>query len=264
MTSTSGSRKVLVTGGGGFIGSRLVRTLVGGGARVRVLDVHLGHLKGAADGKVEVVGLGGDYLRGGMVDKRLVRRAVRDVDVVYHLALNWNGASWRHRLPLVDLLDANVRGALNLLETAAASKVKHFLVASSAAVYGEVEAPRLDEETVCKPEVWDGDPGAGYGILKLIVEKLCLMYGRQHRLPVTAFRIDYVLKEGERPDGGGVHVADVVRAFLLAARNRKAYGQVFNLSSGGGDVSIRKVRRVLGWEPRQTRSLITPARSGAR
>ncbi len=264
MTSTSVSRRVLVTGGGGFIGSRLVRALLASGARVRVLDGHLGRLKGAVDRRLEVVGLGGDHLYGGMVDKRLARRAVRGGDVVYHLALNWNGASWRHRLPLEDLFDANVRGALNLLEAASASKVKHFLVASSAAVYGEVEAPRLDEETVCKPEVWDGEPGAGYGILKLIIEKLCLMYGRKHRLPVTAFRIDYVLKEGERPNGGGVHVDDVVRAFLLATLNRKAHGQVFNLSSGGGDVSIRKVRRVLGWDPRQTRSLIAPARSRAR
>jgi nucleoside-diphosphate-sugar epimerase len=199
-----------------------------------------------------------------MVDRRLARRAVRDVDVVYHLALNWNGASWKHRLPLEDLFDANVRGALNMLEAAGASKVKHFLLASSAAVYGEVEAPRLDEETVCKPEEWDGEPGASYGILKLIVEKLCLMYGRKHRLPVTAFRIDYVLKEGERPEGGGVHRDDVIKAFLLATLNRGAYGQVFNLSSGGGDVSIGKARRVLGWEPRQTRSLLTSARSRAR
>lgn len=133
-------RKVLVTGGAGLLGSRLVRALLDRDHQVRVLDTRHGELedvKTSAD--LEFVGIGSDELRGGMADGQVVRRAVEDVDVVYHLAINWDGASWRHRLPLADLFDTNIRGALNLLEASRSCGVKHFVFSSSVAVYGETE-----------------------------------------------------------------------------------------------------------------------------
>jgi len=253
MTSNNVARKALVTGGSGFIGSRLVQVLLRKGCRVKVLDVQKGLLKEETAPNLEFLGIGGNDVRGGMNDKALVEKAVSGVDVVYHLAINWNGHTWRHGLPLADLFDTNIRGTLNLLEAAKSHGVKHFLFSSSCAVYGQTALPKLDEESVCKPELWNGDPGPAYGILKLTTEKLCLMYSHHYGLPATAFRIEVVYDDNqalfmnketvdtvttrktvdvaEGEGFGAIHVDEVVDAFLTAALKKRAYSQVFNLSN---------------------------------
>ena len=254
MTTSRIEKRVLVTGGGGFIGSRLVHALLQKKCRVKVLDVQPGFLKGETDPNLELIGVGNDDLRGGMADKSLVNQAVKDVDVIYHLAINWDAVTWTGMHPLADLFDANIRGAINLLEAAKSHGVKHFLFASSCAVYGEVESSPVDEETVCKPELSPTNLSA-YGIMKLTTEKLCLMYYHHYGLPVTAFRIEVVFSDDESQlsalstkyiekivksedievlEGEGcasIHVDEVVDAFLLATLNKNAYGHVFNLSN---------------------------------
>jgi len=262
--------RILVVGGGGLLGSRLVRALINGEHKVRVLDTRYGELEDAKTcTNLEFVGVGSDELSGGIADKRIVREAVEDIDVVYHLAINWDGASWKHELPVADLFDVNVRGTLNLLEASKSKGVEHFLFSSSAAVYGETErtvslrrriknSRVLDEETVCLSELWDGDPGPAYAILKLTTEKLCLMYHYHHGLPVTVFRIEYIFaSEKELGDYANVHVDDVVQAFLLAKLNKKAYGQVFNLAYPASNVSVKKLTEALGWKPLKTEEFRT-------
>jgi nucleoside-diphosphate-sugar epimerase len=167
---------------------------------------------------------------------------------------------------------------------------------------------------VCKPESWKGDPGPAYGILKLTTERLCLMYNHHYGLPVTAFRIEVVYDDNEtlfmgkdtvdmvtknetvqvlEGDGiGTIHVDEVVDAFLTATQNKRAYGQVFNLSNPstymtyrelyglvkeatGSKVQIsiaknpahvssapestEKIQRILGWKPLKTREDIKEA-----
>lgn len=257
--------KTLVVGGAGLLGSRLVRALINGEHKVKVLDTRYGELEDAKTRtNLEFVGIGSNDLRGGIADKQIVREAVEDVDVVYHLAINWDGASWKHELRVADLFDVNVRGTLNLLEASRSQGVDHFLFSSSAAVYGETERTMslrrrvknsrvADEETVCSPELWDGDPGSAYAILKLTTEKLCMMYHHHHGLPVTVFRIEYIFaSEKELADYANIHVDDVVQAFLLATLNKKAYGQVFNLAYPAPHLSIKKITEVLGWRPLKT------------
>jgi len=267
LTQNPINKKVLVTGGSGFIGSRLVQALLHKGYSVKVLDIQKGLLKDERSPNLELVGIGGNDKHGGICDKAVVNKAVSDVDVVYHLAINWNGHSWRHQLPLADLFDANIRGTLNLLEAAKTRGVKHFLYASSCAVYGEPETHMLDEESVCKPETWNGDPGSAYGILKLTAEKLCLMYNHHYRLPATAFRIEVVYDDNEtlfinkenldtvtthktidiaKDEGfGTIHVDEVVDAFLTATLKKKAYGQVFNLSNPATYLTYGELYRIL-------------------
>jgi UDP-glucose 4-epimerase len=259
-------KKVLVTGGAGFIGSRLVQALLKRECRVKVLDSRCGVFEGKKNPNLEFVGVGSDGLRGGMADRSIVEQAVEDVDVVYHLAINWDGYTWKHTLPLADLFDVNVRGTLNLLEAAKSEGVRHFLFSSSCAVYGESGSMVVDEECVCNPELWVGDVGPAYGVLKLAVEKLCLLYCRQYGLPVTVFRIEFVFDESEAlpsskimenvrkgetievVEGDGyasIHVDDVVEAFLLATLNENAFGQVFNLSNPAAYVSYRELYEFL-------------------
>ncbi|MEM2917673.1 MAG: NAD(P)-dependent oxidoreductase [Candidatus Bathyarchaeia archaeon] len=242
--------KALVAGGGGFIGSRLVRSLLNKNWFVRVLDVRYGELVDCKD-KLKFFGVGSDDLRGGIVDKNIVEQAIKGVDVVYHLALNWDGATWKHKTPLPDLFYVNIKGTLNLLEEAKSEGIKHFLFASSTAVYGNGSAEIVDEESLCKPELFRGDPGPAYGIVKFVTERLCLLYFSEYELPVTILRIGYVF---EPPSKGEIHVKDVVQAFILATLNSKAYGQVFNVACEPS-VSTRKIRKVLKWEPKFTKSL---------
>jgi UDP-glucose 4-epimerase len=261
-------KKVLVTGGGGFIGSRLAKALLQKGLTVKVLDIQQGLLKGESSPNLEFIGIGSNELHGGIVDKALAKQAAEDVDVIYHLAINWDGAIWTGVHPLADLFDVNVRGTLNLLEAAKSYGVKHFLFASSCAIYGESESSTVDEETVCKPETSPQHLSA-YGIMKLTTEKLCLMYYHRFGLPVTSFRIEVVFSNDESQlsalsstyinkllkgenveviDGEGcasVHIDEVVEAFLLATLNDKAYGNVFNISNPATYITHRELYRFI-------------------
>ena len=267
MTIDDVKKKVLVTGGSGFIGSRFAQALLQKGFKVKVLDVQLGLLKQETNPNLEFIGIGGNDLHGGMSDRSLVEEAVKDVDVIYHLAINWDGHTWSHMLPLADLFDANIRGTLNLLEAAKLQGVRHFLFSSSVAVYGETKSFTIDEETVCKPELWSGDPGPAYGILKLTTERLCLMYHHHYGLPVTAFRIEVVFDDNEVQflssrtvndvikgetmeaiEGDGfatIHVDEIVQAFLIATLNKNAYGQVFNLANPATYMTNRELYQLL-------------------
>jgi len=267
---TARSQRIfLVTGGSGLLGSRLVRRLLEQDQRVRVLDTRIGELRDIrTHPNLELIGVGAGHRSGGMVDKATVYRATRSVNVIYHMAINWNGYSWRHSLPLPELFDANIRGTHHLLEAARSRKIDHFLVSSSAAVYGETQRTLssrdrsllkgvVDEESACRPYLWDGDPGPGYAILKLAIENLCLMYHYTYRLPVTVFRIEYIFTNMEQfKDGANVHVDDVVRAFSIATLNRRSYGQVFNLAYPVPYMSIRKISRMLGWKPESTMNFL--------
>ena len=251
------------------MGSRLVRRLLQEGRRVKVLDTRIGELRDVrTHPNLELFGVGRSHRSGGMVDKATVYRVTRDVNVIYHLAINWNGHSWKHSLPIPELFDANIRGTYNLLEAARSRKIDHFLVSSSAAVYGETQRTLssrsrsllkgiVDEESACRPYLWEGDPGPGYAILKLAIENLCLMYHHAYALPVTVFRIEYVFSNMVQfKDGANVHVDDVVRAFLIATLNKRSYGQVFNLAYPVPYMSIRKISRTLDWKPESTANFL--------
>jgi UDP-glucose 4-epimerase len=220
--------RVLVTGGAGYVGSHLVDALWQAGHAVRVLDLRLAN---------------GDFIQGSVADLNLVAQAVRDVEVVYHLAWGFYPGDERREI------HENLFGTLNLLEVALAAEVRHFLFASSAVVYGPTGPSQAAEEHPCHPER-STIGGPVYGITKLACEKLCLVYQRRG-LPVTIFRMHGVFSQdrlgqfgqmmeqalaGEpvkaiRKAGGEyAHLRDVLRAFLLAMGNPKAHGEVFNLA----------------------------------
>lgn len=267
MVNVQTIKKVLVSGGSGFLGSHLVRALLKNGYFVRVLDTHYGSLESMKDNSdLEFVEIGNNGLDAGMLDKEIIQKAVHDIDVVYHLAFNWNGHTWAHKLPLANLFDVNIRGTLNLLEACRAHNIKHFLFSSSCAVYGQLTHRIVDEENVCKPETWQGDTGSAYGIVKHTIERLCLLYQLEYNLPVTIFRIDFIFDDTHglpssdiennlfstetinvvEGDGfSGIHIEDVARAFLLATLNKKAYGQTFNLSDPTIYLSYRELYTLL-------------------
>jgi nucleoside-diphosphate-sugar epimerase len=219
---------MLVTGGAGYIGSHLVDVLRQAGHGVRVLDLHP---------------TGCDCIPGSMADPNLVAQAVRDVEVIYHLAWGFYPGNERREI------QENLFGTLNLLEAALTAGAQHFLFTSTAVVYGPTGPIQVDEEYPCHPE--RGTIGGPvYGITKLACEQLCLVYQRRG-LPVTIFRVHGVFSQGRlgqfgqmiehaldgepvraiREAGGEyAHLEDVLRAFPLTKDNPKAHGEVFNLA----------------------------------
>lgn len=80
--------------------------------KVRVLDIRYGNLDNTkTDPSLQFVGVGDDPLHGGMADRKVVNQAVRGVEVIYHLAINWDGFTWRHKIPLGDLFDTLKEGS---------------------------------------------------------------------------------------------------------------------------------------------------------
>jgi UDP-glucose 4-epimerase len=231
-----GVMNVLVTGGAGYIGSNLVDLLRQAGHNVRVLDLQ-------PTGSEHLADPGCDCVRGNTTDPNLVTQVVRDIDVVYHLAWTLQPGEERREV------QENLSGTLNLLEAALAARVRHFLFASSAVVYGPTGLIQVREKQPCYPEK-STIGGAMYGIAKLACERLCLVYQRRG-LPATIFRMHGVFSAGHlgqfekmieealvgeivkavRGAGGEyTHLDDVLRAFLLATGTPKAQGEVFNLA----------------------------------
>jgi len=231
--------RVLVVGGAGFVGYRLVKRLLAEGYSVRVLDVKLGRLKRLSSSNLKLI-------LGSMTEPLVVQQAMKGVEVVYHLALA-GGFSIRS----LDLFNANLQGALNLLKAAKLQKVKQFIFTSSTAVYGRPRYLPIDEEHPCNPEEESG--WRFYPLTKFSTEKLCRLFYFTFNLPVTIFRPTYILyrksiydvpwigwmtKRAENNEAievfesegfASVHVDEVVDALMLATLNEKAIGQVFNL-----------------------------------
>ena len=179
MTDWSG-RRVLITGGLGFIGSNLAHRLVEHGAEVTLLDALLPHLGGkranVADIAEEVRVVEGDVR-----DESLVADLVADSDVVYHCAAQ-NDRAHAGREPQMDV-DINAKGTVTVLDAAAASDpAPRVVYTSSLAVYGRPETNPVDESTPARPMDL-------YGANKRASEHYCRIYHEQEGVPTTVCRL---------------------------------------------------------------------------
>ncbi|MCQ4289151.1 NAD-dependent epimerase/dehydratase family protein [Pseudomonas stutzeri] len=166
---------ILVTGGAGFIGSNLVDALVARGYAVRVLDnLSTGKRSNLSDAA------GVELIEGDVADAQVVRRAVRGVRAVVHLAAV---ASVQASVDdPVGTHQSNLVGTLNLCEAMREEDIRRVVFASSAAVYGNNgEGQAIDEAT---PKA----PLTPYAADKLASEHYLDFYRRQHGLEPVVFR----------------------------------------------------------------------------
>ena len=157
------SRKVLVTGGAGFIGSNLVRGLLERGDDVRVLDnFSTGNRRNLEGIDVEVV-------EGELRSYERVHNAVRGVDVVFHLGAL--GSVPRSVQDPLTTNAVNVDGTLNVLLAARDEGVRRVVFASSSSVYGSsAQLPAQETSAV--------DPISPYGVAKLAAERFGVSFCR--------------------------------------------------------------------------------------
>ena len=186
---------VLVTGGAGFIGSALVRSLAGSGAKVRVLD------DGSRGAPRRLAGLERtvELVNGDVRDPAVVDRACEGVEAVWHLAAV-NGTEFFYSKPEL-VLDVGVGGMRNVIAAAITRGVRDLFVASSSEVYQT--PPRVPTDESVPLSIPDPlNPRYSYAGSKLISELLALNYGRAHFRRVVVFRPHNVYG----PDMGWEHV----------------------------------------------------------
>lgn len=196
--------KILITGGSGFIGSHLVEHYQGVAEEIRVLD----NLRTGYRHNLE--GFDCDFISGSITDREVVSEAVKDIDIIYHLAaLVSVPESMSNPRECVEI---NVNGLLNVLEAGTDAGVKKLVLASSAAIYG-------DNPTIPKVESMLPEPRSPYAITKLDGEYYCDLYHRENRISTAAIRFFNVF--GPRQDPKGAYAAAVPIFIERALENQE-------------------------------------------
>jgi nucleoside-diphosphate-sugar epimerase len=252
-----GARRILVTGGAGFVGSAVTRRLVDAGARVTVLD-------DLFTGKADAVPTGATLIQGSVTDANLVKELVADHSLVLHLAARNIIASTAN--PLDDYA-TNIGGTLNVLVASRASKVDRVVYSSSASVYGNPRSIPINEDD----PLWTLSP---YAVSKLGGENYCTAFSESYGLRVATVRYSNVYGPGQRPDnpysgvvskflvqahagqpisvhGDGeqtrdyTYIDDAVDATLTAAVHPRAEGEIFNVGTGI-ETSVNRLATAIG------------------
>lgn len=255
--------RILVTGGAGFIGSNLVDRLLAEDMDVTVLDdLSSGNLENIPDAKNPSFHL----VKGDIRDSETVKRALKDIDAVFHEAAFVSVTLSVHD-PLVTHA-VNATGTLNMLKNSSDLGVKRFVLASSAAVYGRTPTPLQKEDMVT-------NPSSPYAASKLVAENYTKLFYKIYGLETVSLRFFNVYGPRQRFDincayggvipvflsrvqrnipplifGDGrqtrdfVYIQDVVESNMLALNSKNATGEVFNIGSGAG-VSINRIAKSL-------------------
>jgi nucleoside-diphosphate-sugar epimerase len=259
LTGYSGKR-ILITGGLGFIGSNLAHLLIANGATVTILDnlapLYGGNLFNIDDIKNDVKVVIGDIR-----DKKTVDELVKHSDIIFDLAAQVSPID-SSLMPFEDL-DINCRGHLNVLEACREHNPQaKVLFSSSRLALGKITQNPVTEEHPT-------DPLNMYGIHKLTAEKYFRMYHVNHNIRTVVFRITNPYGERQQIKhskysipgwfmrlamenkpikifGEGtqmrdyIHISDLVRAFALAGLSPKTDGNIYNCGTGKS-VELKKM-----------------------
>ena len=295
------SKQVLITGGAGFVGSHLADGLLRAGHSVRVLDdltpqVHTG-------GRPDYLSPDVELIVGDVRDPNRLRDVLAGVEVIFHFAATVGVGQSMYEI--ARYTSVNTQGTAELLQAILDAKLspEKLIVASSMSIYGEGRyrcsacgasaAPPVRSVAQLRSGAWDlpcdlcagvlkpvptdenkpSEINSVYALSKRDQEQLCLIYGRNYDLPVTALRFfniygtrqalsnpytgvaavfaarmlngnaPLVFEDGEQMrDFVSVH--DIVRANMLAMERPESNGEVINIGCGT-PITIRRVAEIL-------------------
>jgi NAD dependent epimerase/dehydratase len=174
------SKKVLVTGADGFIGSHLVERLLEEGCRVKAFVCYnsfnsWGWLDAFPKEKLEQL----EIFAGDIRDPNGVRTAMQDVDVVFHLAA-LIAIPFSYHSP-DSYIDTNVKGTLNVVQAAKELKTERVLVTSTSEVYGTAQYIPIDEKHPRQPQ-------SPYSASKIGADCIAESFYRSFNTPITIVR----------------------------------------------------------------------------
>ena len=238
-------KRALITGGAGFIGSHLARQLDRLGAKVRVLD-------DLSSGRKEnLYNINHDFVLGSILDTNCLSRAMRDIDVVFHMAgfVSVPNSFIQEALCMA----TNHLGTLNTLRAAGLAGVNRVLFAGTAAVYGDSPPMPCREQDITAPS-------SPYALSKLAAEQLIVEWGQNTKLDTVSLRLFNVYGGGSNKSSIGVvdafatsirsqgygtilgdglntrdfiYIDDVVQAMIQAGfRQERLHGKILNIGSG--------------------------------
>lgn len=196
-------KKILVTGGSGFIGSSITRFLVESGYTVRVLDNNSrGRISRLSDIENEF-----EFCVGDIRDENLVNKSLLDIDSVVHLAYI-NGTASFYSQP-EEVLDVGIRGMQNIINGIKNSSVSELYLASSSEVYQKPSVfPTPESVPLVVPDVFN--PRYSYGLGKIVQEFMAI-----HSTPNLSKTVIFRPHNVYGPDMGTLHV--VPELFLKIA-----------------------------------------------
>jgi nucleoside-diphosphate-sugar epimerase len=175
------SKKYLVTGGTGFIGSSLVRKLVNQGCSVRVLDNNSRGVASRLNDVIEDI----EIVEADIRDSRAVVAAAKGIDSVLHLAYV-NGTEFFYSKP-EQVLDIAVRGMLSVIDACRHNDIGEMVLASSSEVYQTPpKTPTAEDAPLIVPNV--NNPRYSYGGGKIACELMAMNYGRTGFERLMVFR----------------------------------------------------------------------------
>ena len=264
-------QKAIVTGGAGFIGSHLVDKLIEQGVEVTILDNLSTGKKQNINPKAEFIDC--DIFKDTYGDLIFL---LNGADTVFHLAAKTTVQESIEKPSLYN--NINVVGTLNLLEAAAAMKVKRFIFSSSSSVYGNAKVPTSEDHPL--------NPISPYALNKLIGEQYCKLYSEIYNIDTVCLR--YFNVYGDRMNNEGyklvfpifkeqildnkpltinndgkqrrdfIHVDDIVRANILVAKHKNNFnGDIYNVGNGKS-YSINEIADMFGGKKQYGNKVIEP------
>jgi dTDP-glucose 4,6-dehydratase len=237
------NKKVLVTGGAGFIGSAVASLLYTHGAAVTVLD----NLSSGNSSSIQPPEV--DLKIGNICDYGAVRQATRGKDIVIHMAAR-PFVPYCYDNP-IDVLQVNTLGSANVALASIEEKVERFVFVSSSEVYGSNYQEAMSEESPT-------EPFSTYAVSKLAGERACFTMSQEHGLPIVVVRpfntygpadnhpriIPTIIAQLYRSSSlrlGNLdsirdltYVSDTARGIVDLASCDDALGQIVNLGTGKG------------------------------
>ncbi len=250
-------RKILVTGSDGFIGSHLVEMLLEEGCQVKAFVYYnpfnsWGWLDSISEEKLSEI----EIFTGDIRDPSGVRTALKDVDVVFHLAA-LIGIPFSYHSP-ASYIDTNIIGSSNVLQACRDYNVERLIVTSTSEVYGTAQYVPIDEKHPLQPQSPYSATKIGADViaesfyksfnLPLIIARPFNTYGpRQSARAVIPTIIIQLLNGNKEIKLGSLHptrdlnyVDDICKGFIALAKCDDAMGREVNIGSGE-EISIGKL-----------------------